>query len=309
MSEPRSSRLARRGRLLLAIAAAAAVAGGCAHRRPRPGVAEAVVTDAGSYLLVYELDDRAGGEMVRRALSAAGPRLARWGSLRDPVEVRVLPTHESLERAVGRPGYAWLRAWARREVVFVQSPPTWFEGGPTQPQVNELLLHELTHCVMYQAASPGDEWQRKGIPVWFREGMASVTANQGYRRASWASLARLLAGPPSEDPIAAPERLFRDESDAVYSAGHHAFAFLVRRYGDGAVRGILAEMYAGRDFEQAFEAAIGIRADAFIREFKRYVLMGGWRSSPPRFQRKGAHKCEPSSSASPVESKSSSSEK
>lgn len=308
MSEPRS-RLGGWGRLLFALATAVVVASGCAHRRPRLGTAEAVVTSAGTFLLVYESADRAGGEMVRRALIAAAPRLARWGTMRAPVEVQVLPTHESLERAVNRPGFDWLRAWARREVVFVQSPPTWFEGGPTQAQVNELLLHELTHCVMYQAASPGDEWQRKGIPVWFREGMASVTANQGYRRASWAGLARLLAGPPAEDPIDAPERLFREESDAVYSAGHHAFAFLVRRYGDGAVRGVLAEMHAGRGFEQAFEAAVGLRADAFVREFRRYVLLGGWRNAPPRFRRRGGHACEPSSSASPGESKSSSSAK
>ena len=42
--------------------------------------------------------------------------------------------------------------------------------------LNELLTHELTHCVMYQRAGTDLNWSLKGIPLWFREGMASVTA-------------------------------------------------------------------------------------------------------------------------------------
>ena len=269
---------ARVAALLLAVMAV----GACAHRPVRLGASEQVQTSAGLFVLEFDPADHAGAARVREALVAAGSRLVRWGTLREPVVVQVLPNHHSLEQAVDREGYAWLRAWARREVVFVQSPPTWFEGGPTQPQVNELLLHELTHCVMYQASSPGDEWQRKRIPVWFREGMASVTADQGYRRASLPALARQLAGGTRGDPLRAPEALFRAESGSVYSAAHHAFAFLERRYGDEAIKKVLAGMHAGGNFAEAFEAGIGLAPEAFVREFRRYVLLGGWRTRPQR---------------------------
>src|SRR6185295_2154512 len=52
---------------------------------------------------------------------------------------------------------------------------------PVPADVDELMLHELTHCVMYQRSASAADWSRKRIPLWFREGMASVTASQSYR--------------------------------------------------------------------------------------------------------------------------------
>jgi hypothetical protein len=56
-----------------------------------------------------------------------------------------------------------------------------------------------------------------------------VTADQGYRRGSLIALSRMLAaGGP--DPLHASNGFLRDQSDVVYTASHHAFGFLVRRY-------------------------------------------------------------------------------
>ena len=66
------------------------------------------------------------------------------------------------------------------------------QGGLHPGQVAELLTHELTHCLMYQRSATADSWPYKGIPLWFREGMASVTAHQGYRRPHDEDIARYL---------------------------------------------------------------------------------------------------------------------
>lgn len=212
--------------------------------------------------------------MARIAVAAAIPKLARWGGLRRDVRLRILPSHGALEREAGQSGVPWLRAWARQDTVLLQDPLTW-EGGPaSQLQLDELLLHELTHCVMYQQAAAGPGWQRKGIPVWFREGMASYTADQGYRRGS---LPRLQESFRHGDPLAGRPRLDRADNEAVYGAGHHAFAFFVRRYGEQAVRRLLQAMDAGDDFDRAFVRAVGLERRGFEREFRHYVAMEGWR--------------------------------
>jgi hypothetical protein len=230
-------------------------------------------------VLESEPSDAEGAQVVRRALEEVSVRLARWGRLREPVRVLVMPDHASLEKAVDRSGYGWLRAWARYDVVFVQSPASWWVGGgASQSQVDELLLHELTHSVMYQLAATGSTWQYKGIPIWFREGMASVTAEQGYRRGSLPELSVRMRPGGGEDPLREAARLYQENAEEVYSAAHYAFAFLVRRYGDDGVKKVLAGMAAGQRFDPAFESALGISRLAFEEEFRLYVTMDGWRS-------------------------------
>jgi hypothetical protein len=190
------------------------------------------------------------------------------------VVVRVLPSHAALEEAANRPGFAWLRAWARYEEVLLQSPRTWSASGGA---VDELLLHELTHCVMYQLASTRGTWTRKEIPLWFREGMAAVTAQQGYRWPSLDELERFYRTHWGEDPLSRPESLYRTESNWVYSVAYYAFLFLDTRYGDAAIRNTLRAMKAGSAFGVAFTAAVGITPEAFEAEFRRYVRWGGYR--------------------------------
>ena len=158
---------------------------------------------------------------------------------------------------------------------------------------------------MYQRAGTASTWPYKGIPLWFREGMASVTAGQGYKRGGpeplWAFYARTTpgagGGAPSAagggvggarpgparrsgDPISDPEPLYQDEEDLVYGAAHHAFQFLLDRYGVDRVKRLLAEMGAGHGFEAAFHKEIGIPSEAFEAEFRRYLAWRGWARGP-----------------------------
>jgi hypothetical protein len=245
-------------------------------------------------------DDADGAKQVIAAIERALPAAQRWGALRIPVVVTVHPDHEALEGAIHREGYDWLRAWATYATIDVQSPRSWTGRGwslfgPEQQEIDELVLHELTHCAMYQAAATDWSWPFKEIPLWFREGMASVTASQAYRWKKNEEIARFYTpslpgsgggvgarrGVRAEprrggDPLTDPEPLYRAESEVVYGTAHLAFEFLVARYGEGKVKAIVATMGEGHLFRTAFERAIGIDADAFEGEFRRYIVWRGW---------------------------------
>ena len=273
----------------------------CAPRVPdgAPARTETIAIGETTVRLEYQARDASSARRVVEALVRAIPSAERWGQLRVPVTVVLHPSHAALEEAVHRDGFSWLRAWARFDTIDLQSPRTWNLIFPPAPaEIEELLAHELTHCVMYQRAGSAWSWPYKGIPLWFREGMASVTAGQGHKRSGpeslWAFYANATpgagGGAPSAggdggrpgrlrrdgDPISDPEPLYQGEADLVYGAAHHAFQFLLDRYGAERVQRLLAEMGDGHGFEAAFRSAIGIPAEAFEAEFRRYVTWRGW---------------------------------
>jgi hypothetical protein len=260
---------------------------GCAAPRPATPLAALTASSrsaSGPFLLRYAPGDEQDALRIQRAAEEVLPRLEQWGHLREPITLQVMPDHASLEASVRQHGLDWLRAWGRYDDVFIQTPSTWGLAGATPPQLNELLLHELTHCLMYQLASDRLGWTRKQIPLWFREGMASYTAEQSYRWVSLEEIAKYLERFPESDPVRNPDLLYRDDSNLVYGVAHQAFVFLVRRYGEEAVRGVLREMKDGKNFPEAFAGVIGLSPEAFTRDFTRYVRWRGFRGGrlPPQ---------------------------
>jgi hypothetical protein len=273
------------------------LAAACAHRPasiaegPR---LESVQTGGSMVRLQYWPEDAAAARQVKAALAEAVPRATRWGSLSLPVLVTIHPSHAALEAAIHRDGYGWLRAWARYATVDLQSPRTWSLAGGSDAEVTELLAHELTHCAMYQTAASEWSWSSRGIPLWFREGMASFAAGQEYKRARPEAIWRfyrdtagsgdglgaggLAGGParPAGDPLTDPEPLYQGDSDVVYGTAHWAFRFLVDRYGEERVRRIVAGMGQGRRFGESFQDAIGIPFGSFEQDFRRYIVWQGW---------------------------------
>jgi hypothetical protein len=247
--------------------------------------------------IVYWPEDADAANRVRLAAEVAAPRLARWGGLRYPVTITIHPNHDALEAAVHRQNYDWLRAWARFQTIDLQSPRTWSFFGASQKKLEELVTHELTHCAMYQLAGDELTWMYKDIPRWFAEGVASVTAGQGYRYGGveelWnfyqeklpgsgdgdpgSSRAAAFVAPQPGDPIVDPDPLYQDQSHVVYGAAHHAAEFLVARYGEGRVLEIMRLMGTGLRFPAAFREAIGITDAEFAADFRRYVVWQGWR--------------------------------
>jgi hypothetical protein len=232
------------------------------------------------------------GPLGSGLLDAAG-RISRWGSLRGTVRVEVLQSHAALEAAVGRPGYDWLLGWSYGDTVLLQSPATW-EPRAEPDAVLELLTHELTHSLMYQLLEPeepqGAPYDALVVlneepPLWFREGMASVTAGQGKKRLSPVELRGWLADHPGKNPLDPDPELVRLEKEAVYGAAHRAFERLLELGGDQAVRDVLRGMRSGARFADAFAAATGKQ----LAEFERAALQSGFAAGPvPRKPKAGA---------------------
>jgi len=266
-------------RLPILIATLAACAG--APVTPSEGESSRTVEMDGAVVVItFDPIDAETSVAVEKAVRTAIPVLRRWGGLEQPVAVRIHPTHDALEAAVRRFNYAWLRAWARYDTVDLQSPRTWTMGEAPIEAVTELLTHELTHCAMYQRSGTASDWMFKGIPLWFREGMASVTALQGYRRFTDEEVWMWLRSHPGVDPVADADQLYQSQERLVYGAAHRSFAFLARRYGDASVNALLTYMKAGLGFDVAFRRAIGLDERAFAAEYVRYVRWEGWRDMP-----------------------------
>ncbi|MDP3501595.1 MAG: hypothetical protein Q8S33_14720 [Myxococcales bacterium] len=211
---------------------------------------------------------------VRGALERSVAKLERWGNLAVAVTVRIAPTHLELERAVGRRGYDWLRAWARYDDLIVQSPGSW---AGTDRDVDELIVHELTHCLLFQRSGTSRNWDTKQIPLWFREGMATVTADQGLRFPSLEDLADWLERNSELDVFGDAEQLSKEAYGQIYGTSFHAMRFLLKRVGDKAIVDMMAAMQKGDDFEGAFTRASGTTPKRFEADFLNYLRFRGFR--------------------------------
>jgi len=282
-----------RAALFLALALSSA----CAARSAAGSRAADVTVGDTRFRVTWAPGDERQARAVIRALEAAAPRVGRWGTLAHPVTITVHPDHDALEAAAQRHGYDWLRAWARYDTIEIQAPGTWSLFGASRRKLEELVTHELTHCAMYQLAGDDLTWMYKEIPRWFSEGIATVTAGQGYRfpdaEELWKFYEKRLPGsgfgepgraratPTAQafhgDPIVDSDPLYQEQSEIVYGAAHLAAEFLIRRYGEVRVREVLRLMGRGQRFPSAFKEAIGISDAEFAADFRRYVVWEGWR--------------------------------
>jgi hypothetical protein len=241
--------------------------------------ADAVRVGATVVWLRYGSEDAATARRVEAALPAAVAAAERWGALARPLVITIHPNHGALEEATHRGGQAWLRGWARFAAVDLQSPRTWSTGMATDEQLLQLLTHELTHCVMYQRVATEATWHDLAIPLWFKEGMASVTAGQRHRRARADTVRQLYAARATGGAAAAEPELLGDgvqalDAELAYAVAHLAFRFLVERHGDDRVHRLMTELRAGRGFDSAFQLAIGIPVREFERAFRAHHANG-----------------------------------
>ncbi len=243
------------------------VASGCIHAQRGEGIrVEIFEVRNAAFRLEYPPEDAGTAQQVRRSLERAVPAAARWGSFSAPILITIHPTHEAFEAATRRKGFTWLRAWARRASVDVQSPRSWSIGRASDAGMEQLLAHELTHCVMYQMLGSEQTWQDRGVPVWFREGMASVTAGEQHATTGPRPDAGLASG--TAVSLAALDLLYKRESSKVYGTAHRAFHFLLDRYGEERIRRLIVGVGEGRDFAEAFRRTLGIPLQEFEGDFQ-----------------------------------------
>lgn len=207
-------------------------------------------------------------ERLAAALSRATAPLKRWGGLREPVTLYLLPTHQALEQATRRPDHAWLQAWASYDEVLVESPRRWARADA---DLEQLVVHELSHCLLFQRSAERERWTSLQIPLWFREGLALWTAGQGERLPGLEDLARWLGAHQQDDAFADGERLSKHAYEPIYGLAYQAFAYLLRRFGAESVPALMARMRGGLDFPPAFESVYGLRPLQFQHDFERWL--------------------------------------
>lgn len=252
---------------------------GCVNPLANLRASRELTVGAARFELRYAEPDQGDQERVAASLSRAAPQLERWKGLAASVTLNLVPDHDALEAAVHRGGWGWLRAWARYDDVILQAPSTWLPTTGREQELDELLTHELTHCLLFQRSATKDTWTRRQIPLWFREGMATNTARQAARFPSLEDLARWLAQNPDRDVFTDGEALARDFYEPVYGLAHHAIAFLLKRYGDGALTATLDAMAGGAAFPDAFKTATGLTTSSFERDFLNFVRWRGFRGA------------------------------
>jgi hypothetical protein len=230
----------------------------CAHTSvgPDPARSETVCVGSACVELRFASDDAEAAEQVKRVLPGALLAAGRWGSLDTPVVLTIYASHEGLEAAANREGQPWMRAWARPSAVDLQSPRTWSRGRASDDALHQILAHELTHCVLFQTA--GRARHKNDIPLWFQEGMASVTAKEVHARPPLVALAM------SEPFASSDAKVFYDTADA-------AFRFLLARYGEDRVHLLLESLVGGRPFPVAFRDTLGVTLDEFESALRSHV--------------------------------------
>lgn len=230
--------------------------------------------------IAYAPARQADAARVTQAVQRASPGLSKWGGLGGPVTVYLAQSHGDLECASGQGGADWLRAWARADEVIFQTPAAWPPPGPNAQELDQLVLHELTHCLTFQRSAWRGDWTGRHIPLWFREGLAISTAGQGAGFGSLEDLANFYRAHPGLDPIGHPEPIENEQHAAVYGAAFHAYTFLVRRHSEAVVERLFHSMSVGRTFAQAFEDVLGFTEQSFLDDFRHYVEWRGYKGRP-----------------------------
>ncbi len=235
-----------------------------------------VKTDVNQFTVRSDGTLSADVSRVEAALRTASSKLSRWGTLKTTVIISVVNTHQQLEAATGRYGSSWLKAWGTYDEVIFQAPSTWAQNNA---EVEELLLHELTHCLMFQLSSEKKTWRGNQIPFWFREGMAVFTANQIHHYPSLEDNALWLEHNAQLDVFGDGDAALADNVANAYGTSARAFGFLQKRYGDKAVLEVLTQVHRGAPFERAFEQALGLQVNTFQRDFENFLRLRAFRNA------------------------------
>jgi hypothetical protein len=240
------------------------------QERRTPRLSETLELKNGTFELRSDEVDRAAFDRVAESIERAAEALERWGDFREPVRVTVVASSRKLDQLVNEGRFPGRRGFARYDQVFLLSPDAWSARGAREAELEELVLHELTHALMYQHSARRTGWRRKGIPFWFREGMASYTARQAYRwdEPSRAALHDELQDELSDEQGSRPDR-FSGTVKERYGAAHYAFDALLSRGGERRVRELLEEMEEGSAFDEAFEEIYREPVPQFLAQLER----------------------------------------
>jgi len=175
---------------------------------------------------------------------------------RDPEEMAALAPLSSPP-----PEYASGVTYPRLGLILLTltAPDSW-----ERPDMDSLYRHELSHLALARAVG-GRE-----VPRWFAEGLASYQAGEysiGRIRTLWSASLSGEVVPFAELSARFPSR--PHEVNVAYAQSADVVSLM--RDGDADAerfRGLIAELRAGRTFDEAFSEAYGIGLPSFERRWR-----------------------------------------
>lgn len=139
----------------------------------------------------------------------------------------------------------------------------------SDPELYELLLHELTHIFEYEILFRGrlGKGIRSSPPLWVMEGLASYMAKD---EESWSKMYLRDAVVNDQVPSIAQKGV---SGFFAYRFGHAAFDYIEERWGREGVRDFLFELRntLGQRAEKALERALRVEAEDFDVDFRRWL--------------------------------------
>ena len=135
-------------------------------------------------------------------------------------------------------------------------------------QLDRLIVHELTHLLMYEIILPGRSGDG-GLPRWVREGLAS------YMAGDWRDDdERLMRALVAAGDVPALSRLSGSGGFAnarVNDAlGHAAFDYVESRWGSGAIRRFVDRLIVPRA-DTTYDGVFELTPEAFDDAFRQYA--------------------------------------
>lgn len=147
--------------------------------------------------------------------------------------------------------------------------------------LSRLLKHEIVHVIF--GLYIGENL--RSVPRWFNEGLAMYVADDWSYGHYWA----ILTGTLSNSLIslfALSEEFPQSESRAqiAYAQCYSIIAFMVKRYGDSALKECIHLISEGRDFDTALASATGVDISwlesVWLKDLKKrykwFSLLGSW---------------------------------
>jgi len=131
--------------------------------------------------------------------------------------------------------------------------------------LESLIAHEIAHILLGASL-------KRSPPRWFDEGVAMYESREwrfwDQTLLSWAVLTHSII------PLSKLEKNFpinRKKEELAYTESFSAIAFMIEEFGKDKLRAIISNLTAGKSFEKAIRASLGISKGKFEKRWKKWV--------------------------------------
>ncbi len=212
----------------------------------------------------FSRQDSTLARKVSSVVEADFPRVAGNIGFQDSLKVRVLLPSTEREFAFLTQGK--IPDWGIGCALPAQKSIVLRPSSKMKVDLEELLVHELSHVLLGQAAG------QVRVPRWFDEGMAMWQSRewkwgQDFAMNKAVFFRRIIPLNQIDDML-----LFSSpQAQLAYSESFLAVVYLIRRGGNDVLPKLVQQMASGKEFSQALFAVCGCSEEEFAADWGEYV--------------------------------------